>query len=600
MGSALLLGCAGPLRFAPGSVRPARLTSASVDGFYTLAVDWISLADMGTVRVAEDQDELESLFHAYEIHAPVPRVDFDFYVVIAWGHEDSDEKTELTAFNLAEDGTLTPALGSLSTFIHTVLRAGVHVAAIARRALPPEGFTFVPTMSGVPVRTGSTAVRLRERPRALPPAPPVPVDAYPRGKLTAVRAALRLPARGEVAPRWLDDGTPVWLAHHMDGAVTVLAADHKEDDDRPYGGIKGLRRLVSWSPSLGRFNRFDEYGVPIFGRVDRSLDRYLFERDNQDAELIRVGQRVPGSTRRTVAPRRRAPVSLPEAHLEEPGRFEEGTWLSHQNERKKPISIEEALQKPEGTMVLLDAALVRAGSAPLQICKPQPGLVLGCPSSSPRPLGLRAESNPLYLRVDGGPLFARVAGASFTDVVLATESVSQRLLDLDYSPPEERFRFEISAGLAGAVGLQGGALVGGELDLGGHVRFRGARGVPKTAGARGLDVFIGDRARLDVRGRLVTGKGPEEAIATMVTLGLSPGLEYRVGSARLPALGSLLLPEAGVMIRSDDAARLYLGTSAPFSLLFGMYSGFELNPSVLFVPTSREVWLTLGLKGFVQ
>jgi hypothetical protein len=103
-----------------------------------------------------------------------------------------------------------------------------------------------------------------------------------------------VPARGDVAPVFLPDGRPVFVAHHEDGTVSVIDAFSSH---RPYG----LEDLVAWCPSTRDFveiaheARFDELGSwHTAGPAPGGLATFAFEvveRDTAgDPASIRVGE----------------------------------------------------------------------------------------------------------------------------------------------------------------------------------------------------------------------------------------------------------------------------------------------------------------------
>lgn len=86
-----------------------------------------------------------------------------------------------------------------------------------------------------------------------------------------VTATLALPALGEVSAEWLDDGTPVFVVHHPDGAVSVLGAEH---------GYSTTGAAVAWCPPAQRFigvwtaTRFTPDGDWLGGSAPRGLERF--------------------------------------------------------------------------------------------------------------------------------------------------------------------------------------------------------------------------------------------------------------------------------------------------------------------------------------
>jgi hypothetical protein len=79
------------------------------------------------------------------------------------------------------------------------------------------------------------------------------------GQTLAGPEVTAVPPRGDVAAVFLSDGRPAFVAHHLDGTVSVVDAFSSH---RPYG----LQDLIAWCPSTRQFveiaheARFDEFG----------------------------------------------------------------------------------------------------------------------------------------------------------------------------------------------------------------------------------------------------------------------------------------------------------------------------------------------------
>jgi hypothetical protein len=104
---------------------------------------------------------------------------------------------------------------------------------------------------------------------------------------------LDVPPRGEVAPVFLADGRPVFVVHHEDGTVSVVAVSSKNNQ-------YGLKDLVAWCPSTRHFvevaheARYDEFGNwHSAGPATSGLATFAFEVVEHDASgdpaSIRVG-----------------------------------------------------------------------------------------------------------------------------------------------------------------------------------------------------------------------------------------------------------------------------------------------------------------------
>jgi hypothetical protein len=94
---------------------------------------------------------------------------------------------------------------------------------------------------------------------------------------------LDVPARGEVAPVFLADGRPVFVVHHLDGAVSVVDAFSSHVQ-------YGLKDLVAWCPSTRELvegahgARFDESGDwSSAGPAPAGLATFVFDVVEQDA-----------------------------------------------------------------------------------------------------------------------------------------------------------------------------------------------------------------------------------------------------------------------------------------------------------------------------
>ena len=81
------------------------------------------------------------------------------------------------------------------------------------------------------------------------------------------------PRPGQVRADYLDDGTPVWVAGHDDGSVSVLLGF---DSHRPLG----VGKVLWWCPTADAFEnpehgaRYDEYGLRVGGPTPAGLPSY--------------------------------------------------------------------------------------------------------------------------------------------------------------------------------------------------------------------------------------------------------------------------------------------------------------------------------------
>jgi hypothetical protein len=107
------------------------------------------------------------------------------------------------------------------------------------------------------------------------------------------RTHFPLPPRGGVSAEWLPDGTPVFVIHDADGAVSVVEAVH---------AMSVLDAAVAWCPAGGRFigvfsgSRFDQHGYWMGGPSPGGLMRFAA---TKSSGLVRVGPRVGALPRDT-------------------------------------------------------------------------------------------------------------------------------------------------------------------------------------------------------------------------------------------------------------------------------------------------------------
>ena len=105
---------------------------------------------------------------------------------------------------------------------------------------------------------------------------------------SAPATTLPVPALGDVTPEMLADGTPVFVVHHRDGAVSVLDA---ASPHRPLVAEK----LVAWCAPARAFldvqhdSRFDERGLYRFGPSPKSLRSYEVERAGDTVRVLGPG-----------------------------------------------------------------------------------------------------------------------------------------------------------------------------------------------------------------------------------------------------------------------------------------------------------------------
>ena len=265
----------------------------------------------------------------------------------------------------------------------------------------------------------------------------------PDGDVVAV------PGAGEAALELLDDGTRVWVVRQVGGEVDVLAVavDPLDPAASPFvvaGYVQGVRSAVVWLPDARRFIGggvlFDSEGRALqwypnqVGGADdaepvpaRDLDAYAVERVDEDH--VRVGARAPGAQRMVPAdPDGGCCYGLDEFVSPVPPPGDPGL-----------LSVEEALDRPEGTVVVVDADVVVDRQRPVQMCRvprvPVPDLP-PCPEDAPVPSGVQPRDADGYV-VEFGPYLVRVQDGTFAELVGGNGSAG-RFGDVGPPPPGSR------------------------------------------------------------------------------------------------------------------------------------------------------------------
>ena len=614
--STLALGChlTGPAAVTlppPGSVAPATLTAGSPRGFYTLYAGYASLPepeDSNYVWIAKSPMELSALWKERSIPWPMPEVDFDAYVVVALGNSRYLD-AEIDSFSLDDRGVLRLKLASLAEMEdHMMTWDEVHVAAIARVALPPRFIVKHDRRKGL-IRDSSGQLHDRIDIESIaevtftePGKEPGPDIGALEGPIGTLQATLPLPPEGAVVPSLLDDGTPVWLVHHEGGEVSVLSA-FSVHPSLPASDLN-TPILLWWDKGMRRFSAwYDERGVPVRGRAWPSLPRYRTEVVSGPAcaaepasRCVRVGDIAPGSPRRHVAPR---PRGSRNSHWS-------GEAPAHASALiYKAGSIREALSRHEGRVVMLDAFLVLEDGKPARVCdverkhKLDPRTrydpdVVRCSESAPV-----VGQTPRKWECDEckdivtEPLLARVERGHFRDVVSVRGSAySVHIPGAAEKPREANIRRELGAGVTAAFG--GSGLSGGtEVSWGLTATFD----EDLVLSATPMRLLVGNVFGFDVRAQL-THRGEGAGVGTNVALGIAGRLNQHHYWARLPSLLGLLAPEVGVLLDPRETTRLYLGASFPFAFRRqNSYFGLELSPTLRYVPETGLFAGVLSLKG---
>ena len=585
--AATAIACASTPRPAPGEILGRRLTPDDPRGFYTLAVEHSDFHDMNGVGGATTARELRRLWQRMGLEGAAPAVDLATHVVVAFKHQDDACFDELTALVLTPEGLLIPELTIAAYECEIPLLATVHVAAVARVALPPRGFVF----------------EWRARDRRAPPrrevvrfshaaAAPVPIRDQSPALLGTPAGVVDVPARGECALARLDDGTEVYVVHHQDGNASVLAADRRAS----LYGVTGLRRTVRWSQRYRRFDdTFDEYGASVQGRTRAPLDRYQVSAAPGEPRRLRVGRRVAGTPRLVVAP---AGAGSARAHdVLEP----------YQATGQEPRPLDEVLRSPDGVPALLDASLVAGGGEPPTLCaerarRAHPTRL--CPPGSPRPTGVEGGSDPNLVVVLTGPFMVRLARGEIAEVTALSSATSAFAVDGGRPGAASSGRAFGPLGWDNAIGLAGAA-DRGQTIVGGADARSGPRWTlrPRPWRSAAFDGLVGDHAGVDLKLRVLSGRGRDGHLGTLVTVGAGPWLANVVaaGRWRIPTLLGLALPEGGLVVGAGAPAGVYLGVGAPVGRTISGQGRFavELVPAALVTwrGGARELLFTLGVRG---
>lgn len=411
----LLVGCGGsPGAFGPApSAPPTEIgdgTRSATEGpgpvVYELLGVQQSAGEMGVVEHAADEDRYVQLWERFSFDGSPPPVDFDEYVVLFYARAEDGCPDEIGDVRLGGDRLVVdwrpPAGGCIEPLIPTAFALAVHRATVPQRFVALlEGFHSDYDDIEHPVQLaayeGPGPARAPTRP--VPPAP------------TKVTGTVDLPPQGQAAARTLEDGTRVWVVRHRDGMVSVLAGEASIDAESELLSVQGLRTQVVWYPSPRRFSGggwYDEYGVSFRGRSATNLDWYEAE---VDSSQVRVGQRL-------------GPVPFYEPVTHDATMGVQGEPDAHDPPRQvTALPLEEARNRPDGSVVVIDAALVAYSDEPLRLCDPPDSPELwdwdGCPPDAPSPVDLtlnQTDANSMWIW--HGPVRARVTAKGFSEITL--------------------------------------------------------------------------------------------------------------------------------------------------------------------------------------
>lgn len=371
-----LAACAAPIsgvaveRPQPG---PAESRATTADGVRVLLNGRVDGSSDGTWMATTDA-QLRRLWRRVGGSGDAPDVDFDRHVVLGAGFEDGPCQGEISAVEVDASGTLTMKVEPLTdACIALAVRVGVLV--VVPRSVLPESFVWAPRGRDPWVRRFS-----------LPPfeGSRTPPSTQPtlEGEVAEGRGIVELPAPGRLALRTLDDGREVWVAHHVDGTIAVVAADWVPSPRT------SMRQRVTWNERTRRFGTgHDSFGRSVTG--DDALPVHAFRRADAGIEIGELAELPEGP----ILPREDAP------ELEGP---------DSPYENATPVSLD-AL--PEGRVVRVEAPLVLGLEGPPRVCTPPSDRkmlahFLGCTEG---PTHGRSETRP-GVSILGGPLVVRRRG----------------------------------------------------------------------------------------------------------------------------------------------------------------------------------------------
>lgn len=364
-----------------------------------------SAGEMGVIAHATDEDRYAELWERFSLEKAPPSVDFDEYVVLFYARAEDGCPDEIGDVRLDGDRLVVdwrpPAGGCIQPLIPTAFALAVHRATVPQTFVAfLEGFAGdyddVEHLVEIPAYEGAEPADAPAR-----PAPPAP---------TTATGTVELPPQGQAAARTLDDGSRVWVVHHDYGEVSVLAADALADVESETLVVSGLRTQVGWYPAARRFSGggwYDEYGVSLRGRSGSNLDWYELAVSGSE---VTVGQRV-------------GPVPFQRPLGNGPAAGDGQPEMPDHPREVTAVRLDQARQRPDGSVVVINAALVIYGDHPPRLCvAPEPPELWdwqGCPSDAPTPVGITFdELDADYMWIWHGPLRARVTDRGFADVTL--------------------------------------------------------------------------------------------------------------------------------------------------------------------------------------
>jgi Rieske Fe-S protein len=226
-----------------------------------------------------------------------------------------------------------------------------------------------------------------------------------------------LPESGAL-PQQLADGTPVWVVRHDDGSVSVVDAVSAH---RPFGA----GTLVAWCESSRGFvdpmygSLYDEHGGKQAGPAPSGLNTYPVTRVDADTAIV-AGTAVEQPRSQDGGPALLEPAGPHcfDTDSDYTSGVIEGSFESHSLASTTPVTPKDALRETDGTLVVVDAAVVVVkGRQPL-VCTSE---VSGSPPTCegiPAPELYPHDETPVVMR---GVFVARPDAGTLTDIAYVGE-----------------------------------------------------------------------------------------------------------------------------------------------------------------------------------
>lgn len=313
---------------------------------------YIATDEMGTLHVATTQDEADALWTQAEVDGPTPSVDEGARVVLRFTTPHGACPDIFAGLRLV-DGA------------HEIEMTAAGYQGCDAVLIPLTYIVSVDRGPQLPLAAGDVTIRLPERDPFYDAAevtvtldaataPGTPADpTVPDEMDVEPRAVLVAPTPGTAVAELLDDGTPVFVVAHHDGAVTVVdtrvpvAVDRGQFNE----GLDAVRRLTSWWGGAGRFlgggGVWDSYGRALDNGAHADLVRHIAI---VDGDQVVVGG--PSSQKVTGDPIIDGPAFGPNADPLLPSL----------------VSVADALATPIGTVSQVDAVIVASSDDAARLC----------------------------------------------------------------------------------------------------------------------------------------------------------------------------------------------------------------------------------------